>query len=100
LTLVDVRTMGRFSGKRVPITGGTSGIGLVGAKRIVDEGGEVAVTGTTGSASTKPRARFTGRQYAVDGGLTARRRRKAVPDRLQPRRHAQNMRFGGGLADA
>lgn len=37
--------MTRFSGKRILITGGTSGIGLATAKRIVDEGGEVAVTG-------------------------------------------------------
>jgi NAD(P)-dependent dehydrogenase (short-subunit alcohol dehydrogenase family) len=37
--------MGRFSGKRVLITGGTSGIGLAGARRIVEEGGTVSVTG-------------------------------------------------------
>lgn len=37
--------MTRFSGKRILITGGNSGIGLTGAKRIVEEGGEVAVTG-------------------------------------------------------
>ena len=39
--------MARFDGKRVLITGGTSGIGLATAKRIVAEGGEVAVTGTS-----------------------------------------------------
>lgn len=39
--------MGRFDGKRILITGGTSGIGFATAKRIVAEGGEVAVTGTT-----------------------------------------------------
>ena len=38
---------GRFEGKTILITGGTSGIGLATAKRIVDEGGDVAVTGTT-----------------------------------------------------
>lgn len=37
--------MGRFSGKRILITGGTSGMGLAGAKRITEEGGRVAVTG-------------------------------------------------------
>lgn len=37
--------MSRFSGKRILVTGGTSGIGLAGARRIVAEGGAVAVTG-------------------------------------------------------
>ena len=37
--------MARFKNKRVLITGGTSGMGLAGAKRIVSEGGEVIVTG-------------------------------------------------------
>ncbi|EBA12777.1 SDR family oxidoreductase [Roseobacter sp. CCS2] len=39
--------MTRFKDKRILITGGTSGIGLATAKRIVAEGGEVAVTGVT-----------------------------------------------------
>ena len=39
--------MKRFEGKRILITGGTSGIGFATAKRIVAEGGEVAVTGVT-----------------------------------------------------
>ncbi|RJY10137.1 SDR family oxidoreductase [Aurantiacibacter aquimixticola] len=37
--------MNRFDGKRILITGGTSGFGLEAAKIIVEEGGEVAVTG-------------------------------------------------------
>jgi len=37
--------MGRFSGKRILITGGSSGMGLAGAKRIASEGGKVIVTG-------------------------------------------------------
>lgn len=37
--------MSRFQGKRVLITGGTSGMGFAGAQRIVSEGGHVAVTG-------------------------------------------------------
>jgi NAD(P)-dependent dehydrogenase (short-subunit alcohol dehydrogenase family) len=47
--------MGRFSGKRVLITGGTAGIGLAGAKRIAEEGGVVAVTAN--SRETLERAR-------------------------------------------
>ncbi|MEM7666697.1 MAG: SDR family oxidoreductase [Pseudomonadota bacterium] len=38
--------MNRFEDKRILITGGTSGMGLAAAKKIVEEGGEVAVTGT------------------------------------------------------
>lgn len=41
--------MAMFEGKRILITGGTSGIGLAGAKMIVEQGGEVAVTGTSQS---------------------------------------------------
>lgn len=37
--------MSRFTGKRVLVTGGTSGIGLAGAQRICAEGGSVIVTG-------------------------------------------------------
>ena len=39
--------MNRFENKRILITGGTSGMGLATAKQIVEEGGEVAVTGTS-----------------------------------------------------
>jgi NAD(P)-dependent dehydrogenase (short-subunit alcohol dehydrogenase family) len=41
--------MGRFSNKRVLITGGTNGIGLAGAKRIAKEGGKIIVTGVSQS---------------------------------------------------
>jgi NAD(P)-dependent dehydrogenase (short-subunit alcohol dehydrogenase family) len=37
--------MARFSGKRILITGGSSGIGLTGARGIAEEGGVVAITG-------------------------------------------------------
>ena len=37
--------MRRFEGKRILIIGGTNGMGLAGALRIVKEGGHVAITG-------------------------------------------------------
>lgn len=37
--------MARFDGKRILITGGSAGIGLAGAARIVADGGQVIVTG-------------------------------------------------------
>jgi len=38
--------MARFTDKNVVITGGSTGIGLAAAKRIVAEGGAVLITGT------------------------------------------------------
>lgn len=43
----DARSTARFSGKRVLITGGSSGMGRAGARRVAAEGGVVAVTGQT-----------------------------------------------------
>lgn len=38
---------GRFAGKRILITGATSGMGRAGARRITREGGELVLTGST-----------------------------------------------------
>lgn len=47
--------MTRFKNKHVLITGGTSGMGFAGAKRIVSEGGKVIVTGLDPARITKTR---------------------------------------------
>ena len=39
--------MGQYDGKRVVITGGTSGMGLATAKLLLDQGARVLVTGST-----------------------------------------------------
>ncbi len=48
---------GRFDGKFVLITGGSSGIGLAAARRIVAEGGTVFITGRTRAPWTLQRPR-------------------------------------------
>ena len=39
--------MQRFENKTILITGGSSGIGLAGARRLVEEGARVIITGRT-----------------------------------------------------
>ncbi|EGT5709816.1 SDR family oxidoreductase [Cronobacter dublinensis subsp. dublinensis] len=51
--------MGRFSGKKIVITGASSGIGLAGAKRITEEGGEVMITGRNLHKLEKLRTQLT-----------------------------------------
>ncbi len=48
--------MNRYEGKRILITGGSSGIGLAGARRIVAEGGNVAITGLNDQRLDQARA--------------------------------------------
>jgi NAD(P)-dependent dehydrogenase (short-subunit alcohol dehydrogenase family) len=48
--------MSRLSGKRTLITGGTSGIGLATAKRFLEEGARVIVTGVNPDTLAKARA--------------------------------------------
>jgi NAD(P)-dependent dehydrogenase (short-subunit alcohol dehydrogenase family) len=52
--------MDRFKDKCVMITGGTSGMGLAGARRILDEGGAVIVTGLNPSRLEAARAVLDG----------------------------------------
>lgn len=52
--------MARFTGKRVLITGGTSGIGLAGARRITAEGGQVLLTGIDPQRLDAARQQFPG----------------------------------------
>jgi NAD(P)-dependent dehydrogenase (short-subunit alcohol dehydrogenase family) len=48
--------MGRYDGKRVVITGGTSGIGLAAARLLLEEGARVLVTGRTEATLDSARA--------------------------------------------
>ncbi|MBM7341920.1 SDR family oxidoreductase [Pantoea coffeiphila] len=52
--------MSRFQGKRILITGGSSGMGLAGALRIASEGGQVAITGLNEERLAKARSLLPG----------------------------------------
>ena len=58
--------MGRFDGKRVLITGGTSGIGLAGARRLAAEGGSVVLTGTDEHRLGARREELPGAEVVAD----------------------------------
>ncbi|WP_406692349.1 SDR family oxidoreductase [Saccharopolyspora sp. ID03-671] len=64
--------MTRFVGKRVLITGATTGIGLAGARRIADEGGELVLTGTDPQRLTALRQAIPAAQVLADDAADPR----------------------------
>ena len=57
--------MGRYDGKRVVVTGGTSGIGLATAQLLLGDGARVLVTGSTDRSRDTAAAELGGRAIAV-----------------------------------
>jgi NAD(P)-dependent dehydrogenase (short-subunit alcohol dehydrogenase family) len=81
--------MGRFTGKRVLITGGTNGIGLAGAKLIAAEGGQLVLTGTNPQRiadiqQALPAARVLGNDASDPRPSGVRSRSWAVPAGIFP----------------
>jgi NAD(P)-dependent dehydrogenase (short-subunit alcohol dehydrogenase family) len=90
--------MARFSGKRILITGGSSGIGLVGAKRIVEEGGEVAVTGYSKhhldeASAALPAGTLVLRNDAADPAAV-----DALADHIRPKGKLDGLWLNAGFA--
>lgn len=80
--------MGRFSGKRILVTGATSGIGRSGALRIAAEGGQVIATG-------RDLERLAALRQALPGDALVLRNDAADPDAA--RDLALAIQPGGGL---
>ena len=57
--------MGRFRDKRILITGGTSGMGLVGARRVIAEGGTVLLTGLNEERLTSAKLEFQDKAVVI-----------------------------------
>src|SRR5580704_3046392 len=61
--------MGKLEGKTALITGGSSGIGLASAKKFVDEGAYVFITGRRQSELDKAKAEIGRNVTAVQGDI-------------------------------
>jgi NAD(P)-dependent dehydrogenase (short-subunit alcohol dehydrogenase family) len=71
--------MNRLSGKRALITGGTTGIGLETARRLLEEGARVVVTGTNPATLDAAKKQLGDAALAIpsDAGLVAEQQRLA-----------------------
>ncbi len=63
--------MGKLQGKVAVITGGSSGIGLATAKRFVEEGAYVFITGRRSAELEKAKAQIGNNVTAVQGDVTS-----------------------------
>lgn len=74
---------GKFSGKKVVITGGSSGIGLETAKLLVDEGARVLITGRTQATLDSARERLGNNAIAFLSDAASLKDIAALADRVK-----------------
>ncbi|MHA2852450.1 SDR family NAD(P)-dependent oxidoreductase [Paenibacillus lautus] len=74
---------GKFSGKKVVITGGSSGIGLATAKLLVDEGAHVLITGRTQATLDAAREQLGSHAIAVLSDAASLKDIAALADRVE-----------------
>ncbi|MFF8910279.1 SDR family oxidoreductase [Streptomyces olivaceoviridis] len=75
--------MGKYEGKRVVITGGSSGLGLATAQLLVDEGARVLITGRDQDALDAARDRLGGNAIAVRSDAASLPDIEALADRVK-----------------
>ncbi|MFF4472288.1 SDR family oxidoreductase [Streptomyces sp. NPDC001599] len=75
--------MGKYAGKRVVITGGSSGFGLATAQLLVDEGAHVLITGRNQSTLDAARDRLGDRGIAVRSDAASLADIDALADRVK-----------------
>ena len=75
--------MNQFDGKRVVITGGTSGMGFATARYLLDGGARVLVTGRTKATLDSARAELGPNAIVVESDATSRGDADALAERVQ-----------------
>jgi len=75
--------MGRYEGKRIAITGGTSGLGLATAQHLIDEGARVLITGRTPSAVAAAGRQLGDNAVAVESDTSSLPQIDALADRVK-----------------
>ncbi|MET9010214.1 SDR family oxidoreductase [Streptomyces olivaceoviridis] len=75
--------MGKYEGKHVVITGGSSGLGLATAQLLVDEGARVLITGRDRNALDSARDRLGGNAIAVRSDAGSLPDIEALADRVK-----------------
>ncbi|MFE1194114.1 SDR family oxidoreductase [Streptomyces olivaceoviridis] len=75
--------MGKYEGKHVVITGGSSGLGLATAQLLVDEGARVLITGRDRNALDAARDRLGGNAIAVRSDAASLPDIEALADRVK-----------------
>jgi NAD(P)-dependent dehydrogenase (short-subunit alcohol dehydrogenase family) len=75
--------MGRYDGKNVVITGGSSGLGLATAQHLVDEGARVLITGRTPETLEDAGRRLGGNAVTVQSDASSLSEIDALADRVE-----------------
>lgn len=89
----------RFSGRHILITGGTSGIGLAGARGIAADGGTVVVTGRSPQRAERAQAALPDGVRIITNDAASPETGRELRDALGEDRRLDGIWFNAGQAD-